>query len=210
MPQSTLHLRLVNDTRQDRRVIIYQDNAAAEPPDTPMLYVWDSRLLQGAGGQSVLALPTTFEVAGMTGAPPDYSLSAPMPGQYGQSWELQQASPEGVLKLVPGAEPVSEDAVRVENTVAFARRSAVILKERRLLFGAELVPRARASFAVGSSFWVALSALRRGDPLPRSALPSQRCQVFYTEPSGVIEYIVTLSEKQGTGEVVFTVTTHSL
>ncbi|OJH42507.1 hypothetical protein [Cystobacter ferrugineus] len=210
MPQPPLHLRLVNNTGQDRRVIVYQDNVAAEPPDSPMLYVWDSRLLQGGGGQGILALPTTFEVAGMTGAPPDYSLSAPMPGQYGQGWALQQDSPEEVLRLIPSTDPASANAVQVENTVIFARRSAVILKERRLLFGAELVPFARASFTVESSFWVALSELRRGDPLSPSALPSQRCQVTYAEPSGITEYVVTLNEKTSTGEVVFTVTTHSL
>jgi len=206
MPNDDLTIRLVNATTRDRRLILYQTNAVQASNDTNLLYVWDSRLLGAQGGQAGLSLPIAFAVAGMIGGPPDFTLSASQPGVYGQCWSLQQADAGKPLSLSPCTMPPTDgSSLAVENGVSFARRSGVILKASRLLFGAEIVPNGRAVYQVLPSFWVAVSDLKRGDLIPQLPPAASTCQVPYSVPSAVTEYVVTLTEKPGTGELVFTV-----
>ncbi len=204
MASDALDLTLVNATAKTRRFIVYQTNAAAALNDDNTIYVWDSRLLEGGGGQGYLVLPTAFDVAAMSGQPPAFSLSAPKPGVAGQCWSLVQATPDQPLTLVSCTGNPTDPNIVVENQVTFARYSGVLLKSTRLLFGASIAPQARASLRVTPSFWVALSDLLRGDPIP--ALPSQTFEVAYELPSPVTLYIVTANENPNTGQISFAVT----
>ena len=204
MASDDLNLQLVNATTKTRRFIVYQTNAAAALNEDNTSYVWDSRPLEGGGGQGDLVLPTVFVVAGMSGEPPSFSLSAPKPGAAGQCWSLVQATPDQPLSLVSCTGNPTDPNVVVENRVTFARYSGVFLKSSRLLLGSAIAPQARASLRVAPSFWVALSDLRRGDPIRDP--PSQTCEVAYEVPSPVTLYIVTANENPNTGQISFTVT----
>jgi hypothetical protein len=206
MASDDLDIQLVNATLRTRRFIVYQTNAAAALQDNNTIYVWDSRLLEGNGGQGYLVLPTAFAVAGMSGEPPAFSLTAPKPGAAGECWSLVQATPDQPLTLVAcTGNPVDPNVV-VRNQVTFARYSGVFLKSSRLLFGSAIAPAAQASLRVKPSFWVALSDLRRGDPIGELPPASQSCEVAYEVPSPVTLYTVTANENPNTGQISFTVT----
>ena len=204
MASDDLNLQLVNATTKTRRFILYQTNAAAALNEDNTSYVWDSRPLEGGGGQGDLVLPTVFAVAGMSGEPPSFSLSAPKPGAAGQCWSLVQATPDQPLSLVSCTGNPTDPNVVVENRVTFARYSGVgeVLSPSFRLgdrpAGARLV--ARCAEFLGGALRPAARRSESRDP------PSQTCEVAYEVPSPVTLYIVTANENPNTGQISFTVT----
>lgn len=203
MASDDLFIRIVNATGEPRRFIACQANAAAAANTTNLYYVWQSVVLDGGGGLYDFVLPIAFGVAGMSGEPPSYTLSAAEPGVYGQCWSLQQASLDAALTLA-ACTGTAPDSVEVVNQVSFARLAGVVTKASGLLFGASLVPADRARLQVAPSFWIALSSLRRGDPVAGFPPAPQSCEVTYEVPSNVTQYIVTAAEK-ASGEIAWTI-----
>jgi hypothetical protein len=194
---------LSNGSSQTRHFVLYQRSRVLEPARGDggwFPFVWATRSLRPRARWDT-RLPMTFQVAGMLEVEGSRSTTNVEDADYGQHWVMQQAPDEEFyLERLPDTGP--SDRLQIQNAVAFARRTALILKSGRELLGAELDAGDDISLAIEPSLHVgvAIEPLAEGERLDPSSL-QYTWPLSYAESSSTREWYAELRESGGALEL---------
>lgn len=193
---------LSNGSSETRHLVLYQLSRVLEPDRGGKRwfpFVWAARSLRPRARWE-LKLPVAFEVAGLIEVDDCRSTTNIEEADYAQHWVMQQAPDEEFyLERLP--DTGLTDRLRIQNAVAFARRTALVLKSGRELLGAELDSGDDISLTIEPSLYVGVS----GEPLEAGArlepsLLQHAWPLSYAESSATRDWYVELRESGGTLE----------
>jgi hypothetical protein len=145
-------LRIVNATGEDADLVAYF--AGARRSGGVRSYCWQSVRLADTG-EWRLFVHLGFRAAGLIRTETGFVLSNQEPALGGRRFRLTQAPREPLRIELAGGSPALQ-GVRIENSVEFARRTAVLVLDGYPVFGALLDAGDYADFAPGTQLSIAL------------------------------------------------------
>lgn len=211
MPSQSVPIHLDNNSNQALRLAVFQENTRNQDPPCAS-YFWEVRTLDSRARLSLEWPLLDLQVAGLigvAGSGETTSTSNIEDAKEGQHWVLTQR-PGEALNLAPAPEQGRQGAqvgVTIENHVTFAKRTALLLKQKQLLLGyvldsddsVNLWPRPALCFALVPQ------SVKRGDRVDHSLFSQGQPWVLSLEgASTAASYSAILSKDASSGALSLT------